>query len=170
MNKLRLIVTSKCNRTCEGCCNKDYDLESLPIVESYEGYEIIMLSGGEPMLYPEKLEALIKEIREQNSTAKIYLYTALVDNVAASLTILELVDGLTLTLHDERDINPFYEFSFCITLNSVNTKTLRLNVFSGITTGYNNYHNKWIIKDNMEWIKNCPLPDGEVLMQLKNKF
>jgi hypothetical protein len=24
----------------------------------------------------------------------------------------------------------------------------------------------WIVKDNMRWIKNCPLPDDEVFLKL----
>ena len=30
MKKLRLLVTKNCDRSCPGCCNKDWNLDKLP--------------------------------------------------------------------------------------------------------------------------------------------
>jgi molybdenum cofactor biosynthesis enzyme MoaA len=53
VKKLRLLVTERCARSCSGCCNHDWDLAALPTCESYAGYDEVLLTGGEPMLYPE---------------------------------------------------------------------------------------------------------------------
>jgi hypothetical protein len=45
------------------------------------------------------------------------------------------------------------------------SKSLRLNVFHGISLkGIDT--SCWIIKKDMKWIKNCPLPKDEVLKRL----
>ena len=39
--KLRLLLFTNCNRGCEGCCNLDWDLASLPIVDDFSQYDEI---------------------------------------------------------------------------------------------------------------------------------
>ena len=50
-DKLRLLLLDDCNRNCPGCCNRDWDLQALPLCQDYTPYRLIMLTGGEPMLY-----------------------------------------------------------------------------------------------------------------------
>ena len=69
MRKLRLLFTKDCNRNCPGCCNKDWDLDSLPVCTDFTPYDLVMITGGEPMLYPERLLHLIRRIREENPKA-----------------------------------------------------------------------------------------------------
>ena len=48
---------------------------------------------------------------------------------------------------------------------SFKSKSLRLNIFKGID--YSSIDTSlWDIKDNIEWIKNCPLPKNEVFQKL----
>ena len=63
--KLRLLLFETCNRSCEGCCNKDWDLTSLSVCTDYTPYREILLTGGEPLLQPELVVQAIREIREQ---------------------------------------------------------------------------------------------------------
>ena len=109
-NKLRLLVTRKCNRSCEGCCNKYWDLSALPVATNYVGYDEILLTGGEPMLDPLKLLGIIGKIKEENKTAKIYLYTAKVDDLESSFYVLSNIDGICVTLHEQKDVSLFYKF------------------------------------------------------------
>ncbi len=76
MKKLRLILFKACDRNCECCCNKDFDIDSLPIERNFKDYDLIMLTGGEPMLNVLKVMFAIDSIRAQNNKANIYLYTA----------------------------------------------------------------------------------------------
>jgi hypothetical protein len=43
---------------------------------------------------------------------------------------------------------------------------MRLNVFKGVDlTGVDVTH--WKVRTDIEWVKDCPLPEGEVFMRLK---
>ena len=167
--KLRLLVTEYCPRKCPGCCNKDWDLKSLPVCKDFSGYSEVLITGGEPLSLPiNTLVDIFKAVKVQNPTAKIILYTA---DSSKHRTIWDLLntwlDGITLTLHEQKDVFLVYDF-----VNWVNTfelpkgVSLRMNIFKGIEYSYLNL-SKWRVKANMEWIKNCPLPKDEVFMRYK---
>lgn len=164
---LRLIYTPICNRSCEGCCNKDFDLPNLPRPDHFN-YDEIFITGGEPLLFVDEVLGFIKALR-LITKAKIYIYTAYLSGHGAGdfLRILKAVDGITLTLHEPRDWQLFQQLQSVINLRPEVThdKSLRLNVFKGIETDIDLIPNYWRIKDNIEWIKNCPLPPNEVLMK-----
>lgn len=160
MKKLRLLLWSDCNRSCPGCCNKDWNLDALMRVrvKDFEGVQTIMLTGGEPMIYPDRLKNAIKAIR-MVSSASIYVYTAKVDTPDAR-EVLIAADGMTVTLHCQADVEPFLKFA-----QSVKglARSLRLNIFKGIEVP--EIPAGWVVKDNIEWIKDCPLPQDEVFMK-----
>lgn len=163
MKKLRLVMFEKCNRSCEGCCNNDWDLNGLDVVGGYSGYDIVMLTGGEPMLKPELIVSTAKEIRE-TSNALIYLYTAKSKRALDLIAILHCIDGVTLTLHEPYDVAPFVELNNLIVEMGIK-KSFYLNVFKGVDiTGVNT--ELWKVKSEIEWIKDCPLPEGETLNRL----
>lgn len=172
MKKLRLILTEKCDRKCEQCCNKSWDLNSLPYTDKFNDYDEILLTGGEPMLNIELIKLAVKKIRSQNTKAKIYLYTAKTDDINGLLEMFVILDGLTITLHEARDILPFLVFNN--TLNSLDDyltkKSLRLNIFKEAADNSSNctydFLPLWKVKNNIQWIENCPLPKDEVLMKL----
>jgi hypothetical protein len=165
--KLRLLLHKECNRTCKGCCNKDWDLDGLPICESFNGYESIMLTGGEPLLNPALLQRTVDQIRLQTD-APIILYTAWKeDERLRLLNTLQWVDGLTLTLHTRKDVEPFLYFERMRQLmkDRLLNKSLRLNVFHGISLGDTDLSD-WEVKSGIRWKKDCPLPTDEVFMRL----
>lgn len=162
--KLRLLLLQECNRTCKGCCNKDWDLDGLPKCQSYAGYESIFLTGGEVMLYPEKVKQVTAEVRKQTD-APVIIYTAKCDDVEALIDVLKVVDGVTLTLHTRKDAPLFREFNAALQRSGVTGKSLRLNVFNGITVGDTDTSG-WQVKTGIRWIKDCPLPTDEVFMQV----
>lgn len=158
--KLRLLLFEECNRSCEGCCNKDWDLGNLPVVDSFVGYDEIMLTGGEPMLRPDIIKSTIGKIRQENSNAIIYLYTAKVDNVDDVLGVLKDLDGICITLHNQKDVDILNALiSKCH--HKFVGKDMKLNVFSGIDYSSVEIEHFNIVKDDITWIKNCPLPTGE---------
>lgn len=169
--KLRLLVTSRCNRKCNGCCNNDWNLNKLPIVKSYKKYDEIILTGGEPLLLDFMLLKLIcLGIRKENDHCKIYLYTAKssAKNKIRNL-LYEFIDGIVLTLHDKRDINPFISLNNWYQKNNPEVfkfRSMRLNIFKEVVLPKNINLDGWKIKDNIEWIKNSPLPKGEVFNRI----
>jgi len=162
--KLRLLLWEECNRKCPECCNKEWDLKALPKCDDFSPFKTVMLTGGEPMLRPRMVRNVARDIRFQSPTAKIYLYTAKVDDVAETLSTLYVIDGLTLTLHEQKDVRPFLKLIRHLPAWNL---SLRLNIFKGVNI--NNKHiYGWKVKSEMEWVKDCPLPEGEVFMRYQH--
>jgi len=167
MKKLRLLLTAECNRACAGCCNRQYDLSALPACRSYRGYREIMLTGGEPMLDPPMVSRVALAVREQ-TFAPVYLYTAKTDEPLVLFTLLlTRLDGVTITLHDKSDVEPFRNFAVLVR-GLGHLRSLRVNVFRPIpleAIADVLALASWRVKADMEWIENCPLPDDEVFMR-----
>lgn len=161
---LRLLLFKDCNRRCRGCCNKGFDLDNLPVIQDFTGYECIMLTGGEPMLKPEVIRQTVANIRKQTN-APIIVYTAKYDDVTTILDILSVVDGLTVTLHVPKDLTVFQEFNNALERVDLTGKSLRLNVFNNVHLKGTDV-SKWKVKKGIKWIKDCPLPTNEKFMRL----
>ena len=164
MAKMRLILWPTCNRDCPGCCNKSFSYEALPRVEAFTGYKSIILTGGEPLLHPDMVRELIRGIRSVcDPDTRLLLYTAKYDINSVS-KVLWLLDGMTITLHDQDDVEPFMRlYAWMLTGNEAEGKSMRLNVFAGIDVP--DVTDIFAIKRDIVWKENCPLPEGEVLMR-----
>ena len=165
MKKVRLIITYDCNKNCTGCCNKNWKYAPPKIAYSWDllKFDEIYITGGEPMLVYDNMVGLVQFIKK-NSAAKIFLYTAYPYPKYKFLNILRLIDGTTVTIHDKLDAHKFFHLKYFDL--KIKNKSMRLNVFGG---GIIPNQNLWEIKF-IEWVKDCPLPDGEVLMRLNNLY
>ena len=164
--KLRLLLNKDCDRSCAGCCNKDWDLDNLPICKTYKDYEEIILTGGEPMLYPVRVLETINEIRTENPKAKIILYTAKPIDDALFRYMMCKLDGITITFHEQKDVGHFNKVWRVFYKEELEKKIIRLNVFKGIDIS--SVDKEGIrVKENMVWIKNCPLPEDEVFERIE---
>ena len=162
MRKLRLLITDECHRVCAGCCNNDWDLAALPVCASYEGYDQIMLTGGEPMLDPMRVYRVAREIEDSRSEAAVFLYTADTSNPLALVQLATVwLEGLTVTLHGQEDVASFLVFDEALRA-ARGYCSMRLNVFRGVNVGD---VSRWETKRDIEWIKDCPLPKGETFMR-----
>lgn len=173
MRKLRLLVTEKCNRSCAGCCNKDWDLKQLPVCSNFRPYGLIMITGGEPMLEPTRVLALIHRLRVENPDAKIVIYTAWNGNYdERKKRILQAADGITFTVHEHNDWKSALLLDQFFAETGLN-KSLRLNIFREAEIPKDTLDQlscSWEIKPDIEWIENCPLPENEVFMRIgRNK-
>ena len=164
MKVLRLLLFSACNRNCDQCCNKDWDLAALPVERDFTKYDEILLTGGEPMLSPRRIYEAVEAIRAQNTTAKIYLYTAMVRPVLVGL-LLENLDGVTLTLHEQSDVTLAF-LEFLKWAPRTGNKSLRLNIFAGVTLPENADLRDWQVKKDIVWIPQCPLPINETFARI----
>ena len=69
----RVIITSKCDRKCPGCCNSKLDYTSLAKViggiTALKDYEEVVITGGEPMINPaqQSLKCSESRIRDRKS-------------------------------------------------------------------------------------------------------
>lgn len=165
MDKLRLLLFSNCHKSCDGCCNNDFDLDSLEIETDFSGYSEVILTGGEPMLFPQKVKEVAVEVRKQTG-APIYLYTTLA-RIPDLVMILQHIQGITFTLHDQEDVQALEEFYFFY--ERVNDmppfvgQSIRVNIFEGIKAPT---FDEWDVRSGYKWVKNCPLPEDEVFKKL----
>ncbi len=116
MKIARVIITFKCLRKCAGCCNTYKSIMSvaklLDDITTLKDYDIVMITGGEPMLMPDRVIDLSKQLRSV-SKCKIYLYTAYHKKLEDLVSVLHYVDGIQYSLHAEAtpyDIDDFHSF------------------------------------------------------------
>jgi len=115
MKSARVITTFECNRNCPYCSNNYESLisqgrEVEKILSLAEKYDEIIVTGGEPMLYPYDTLELIDGFKYVNPEVKVYLYTALYHEIIQSSNLLDLVDGITYTLHENATLKDVYDF------------------------------------------------------------
>ena len=185
MKTLRLICTYECNRNCQGCCNKqdlflEDNLKSIDeedIKNVINDYHQVLITGGEPMLFQTRVAVLLARIRVA-SCIDVILYTAKTDwSLDGFLNQLAPLDGITITLHDQRAADEFCNLfeglmDFNVT-HLINEKSLRLNVFNGVNLDLNlikYIRMMWLIKNNIEWIPDCPLPSNEKILKLSRPW
>ena len=133
MKTLRLLLWEECNRNCSQCQNKNWDLSKLPVCRDYSGYDQILLTGGEPMLHPNIVLEVVKRIREHNTEAKIFMYTAnVVEDYREQhefVSLLQTIDGATVTCHTPEEV---IELSWMVKLfqeRLYKGKSLKANLF-----------------------------------------
>lgn len=148
--KLRLLVTTDCPNHCPMCCNNQFDFDKLKRVEDFD-YDEIMITRGEPLLFPRKVEELARSIKR----------------------ILNVVDGVVLTPHSKEDVQRFISTNRSLGIHfkyySNRHPSLRLNLFKNIKDMLPEDIDLslWQVKD-IEWIKDCPVPKGEDFRRLPN--
>ena len=181
MNKrLRLLVTSKCHNDCPLCCNKQFDLETLPIVNRWD-YDEIILTGGEPLSSNKNVRNLIKLIRSIKVIQKIqglpvskfYLYTS-THHIEMLLKMLKYLDGVTYTPHNNEEKLTLLNFTNILEQepNLYEGKSLRLNLFP---EDYQEIMQIEVIRKfwnlkKIKWLKECPVPDGEVFERIYDMY
>lgn len=176
--KLRLLVTTDCPNHCPMCCNNQFDFDKLKRVEDFD-YDEIMITGGEPLLFPGRVEELARSIKTLNpilypdeSVPKIYVYTSIASLVPFK-KILNIVDGVVLTPHSKEDVQRFLNLNSFLGMYLRSypelNPSLRLNLFKNIKDMLPEDIDLslWQVKD-MEWIKDCPVPKGEDFRRLPN--
>jgi len=138
----RLLVTLDCPRNCDYCVNKlPWPEDTLKVIDSVHpllGYKEVLLTGGEPMLYPGVVLGVTRALKEQNPKQKVYLYTARYD--PRFKRIMEVIDGVTYTLHENttvEDVEDFNAAQLDIVLASAENKSNRLSLAPNITWAIN---------------------------------
>ena len=183
--KLRLLVTAKCHNKCPMYCNNQFDFEKIPVVDRLD-YDEISITGGEPLLpgSSQKTTWLVEGIKAAQYAmgfpeSKFYLYTAFFDFDILRDCSYEF-DGICLTPHKKVDIEEFIstnakmldlKSNHCVDWNFDPDCSLRLNLFADMKAllPKDIDLSMWKVKD-MEWVKDCPVPDGEDFRRIKELF
>lgn len=164
--KLRLLVTANCPNHCPLCCNKQFKFDDIPVVDRWD-YDEIMITGGEPLLYPERLERLCKSIRDVTEqmglSPKIYVYTAHPEWSSFERVVKYCADGIVVAPHSVTDIKYFRQTNNNLLKyrwGKFLECSYRLKVFPEVKDALPENLKVWKV-DYAEWIENCPLPEGE---------
>lgn len=111
MENIHLMVTSLCDRNCPYCCNKQYDLSTIPQVTDEELLRAkrIFITGGEPFTFAQPVEIAdylrikyknIEQVIVYTNAYELYCYLARDGS-------LEHIDGLTVSLKEYEDKDYF---------------------------------------------------------------
>lgn len=177
--KLRLIVTDWCHNQCPMCCNNKFNMMQLPVVNHWD-YDEVMITGGEPSAFANKVRELVESIRVLDSVSgksrKIYMYTAVYSSTSVAY-LLDCLDGIVASPHNQRDLIQFVELVKQIEWEELkgyqdySDKSFRLNLFPEIKKLLppDLDLSKWQVKD-MEWLDDCPIPVGEDLRRIDKLF
>jgi organic radical activating enzyme len=179
MKTARLIITFDCPRDCSYCCNKYTTILNGAIeisnLDHLNKFEAICITGGEPLLNPERTLGIVKKLRENNPSAIIYMYTAYYHLNAIRYVdeILDYIDGIHYTLHEKStlgDIKNFELFQTAI-FRKIN-KSFRLYIHNKINKYIMVNPLLWTRIESKEWIKEdtCELPKHETLFKLKGEY
>lgn len=177
MKKARLLITQKCDKNCDGCCNKHsiFKPRVLDNLNELLNYNEVMITGGEPILCPDKIFEIIRFLNKNNFKGKIYLYSAKYSQ-KVYYELLQKIDGLHYTLHAEatdRDVSDLKELCNLIThsvfYGSSSETSFRLAIDKILYDRYdfsNIDFSGWHVIRKMEWKVDCPLPENEELLIL----
>lgn len=119
---MHLLITDKCDRDCKWCCNKQYDVNDIPVAtkEEYESVNTVCLTGGEPFKYGEPCAVAMWLKATYPNIKNVYVYT----NAAPLLEWIEkndsnrfgclgflFLDGLSVSTKTVDDIGAFQIFA-----------------------------------------------------------
>lgn len=127
----------------------------------------IILTGGEPMLDPLNIQYYTRTLRSLNPKLKVYMYTSKCKPPASLIAVMECLDGITLTLHDKKDVPDFQVFYDWMQFRPswYSTKSLRLNYFPEDGVDMTGVKTEGWTVEALEWLDDCPVPEHEVLMR-----
>lgn len=105
-----IMVTSLCDRDCQYCCNKQYDLNDIPYITSEELSRMkrIYITGGEPFRYSDPCNIAKKLKREFKNIERVIVYTNALELgqyllACRMVTCLHDIDGLTISIKSYAD-------------------------------------------------------------------
>lgn len=175
MKKSRIIISFDCPRSCPNCCNTysniiDGGIRTANLADCVIGFDQVMITGGEPMLFPKRVKQLIQDIRTLNPAASIFLYTALATPALGD--IIDIIDGIHFTLHAEVTVQDILDFWRFQGLLENKTGSYRLYIDSEVRRMIPIVPNLWTRLEVKAWIKEgeCALPENETLFILEEEL
>lgn len=135
---IHLLTTTLCNRSCPYCCNKQYDLNSIPYAtdEELREAEIICITGGEPVLYSNP-SLIAKALKTRYKNIKnVYVYANALELYEYFMTSnfyskVDCIDGFTVSIKNKSDENAFESMKDTLDDLKFVTKSNILYLFEG---------------------------------------
>lgn len=109
---IHLYLLNKCTHNCKYCCNKQYDINEVPVVSKEElSYaDTLCLTGGEPFLLGDSvIELAIKTRMDFPNIKNIYIYTcgdSLYEYLSSEGRLFKLMplDGVSIAPKNKHDV------------------------------------------------------------------
>ena len=100
-----IIVTEKCGHKCPMCCNRNYDIHTIPNItkEELESVDTICLTGGEPFMSKD-LDMFVEKLRPHVKNIYVYASGKELKTYWQNNHHLPNIDGLSLSPKDEQDV------------------------------------------------------------------
>lgn len=132
-------------------------------------YDEIVITGGEPMLIKDKLFNFLLSLRDNGFKGKIFMYTALWDGGIYNHEILDLLDGITFTLHNEATKEDIYAVKVLShVVNSKKHLNSRLFIDNRIYDSFIESQRRFDLWDEvrkLEWKDECQPAQHEDLVE-----
>lgn len=166
--RARVLITEECNRNCSGCCNKYFKImeqaKRITTLDELSIYKIISITGGEPLLFPEKTERIIDELKGKKDPPVIYLYSAYYH--PSLKKIIPMIGGLHYTVHEgakEKDFELFYSLQELIKINKKEwkDKSFRLYIDNKVDEPLSILPNVWNQSNVSKWLTEKELLDKQ---------
>ena len=107
IDTMHLFVTNKCTNNCPLCCNKNYDIEKVPLPteEELSSVSTVCLTGGDPFLLGKWLDEIIDWLRCRENIKNIYVFTSgfACLRYLINFKALPNIDGITFSPKSHRD-------------------------------------------------------------------
>ena len=109
MKTARVLITTECNLKCEYCCNKLPEIQEsfkMTTMDQFVkmDYDVVNISGGEPMKNVEKIDSLVYALDKADNNATLYLYTNGYESYEGDIHhIASLIDGVNIGCHGDFD-------------------------------------------------------------------
>ena len=137
------------------------DAIEIDSLDSLREYKEVLITGGEPMLYP---NAVLKMAGILSEHSDVYLYTAKYDDKLIAIT--EHLKGVTFTLHKGAtlgDMLGFWCAQEAFRAFHGDGKTFRLALDHEITYKMLIYPYVWSMIKIKDWKARCVVPENEDL-------
>lgn len=107
----RILITTECHNNCEYCCNKLPEVQKRIKFTTFDevvkmDYDIVCITGGEPLLVMDKLLNLAESLYGKN----VYVYTAIDTerywrmDYSKLRRMYRLVHGINYGIHNAKEI------------------------------------------------------------------
>lgn len=173
MKTARVIITFDCKRNCDGCCNTYTSVMQqakwIDSIKPLREFDEICVTGGEPMLNPDKTIKFLLILMSESCTDQVYLYTALYS--PHIVRTWGLIKGIHYTIHypaKRKDLWGFWKMQRILRKRLKKTGKLdsnRLYIDPRVTQKITVQYHLWKEVRNNPWIPEgkCPLPEHETL-------
>jgi len=113
---IHLLVTPLCNRHCKHCCNKQYDLNDIPVVteEELKNAHTICITGGEPFLFSDPYAIAYYYKHRYKNIKNVYVYTNALElslylKIHKKEKLFKYIDGVNVSIKHQSDVVSFKE-------------------------------------------------------------